>query len=376
MRARQSEPELNKILFTRLIASQHPAKLRQRDVGFVDDRQKILGKKVEQCKRRLTGFAAIEPSRVILDAATKPRLLNHGHIIRGAPRQPLGLQQLSFLLQLGHALLELGTNTLERRLHHTRRGHVVLGREHPHVVDILDVSARDPIQLRHLDQLIPFKFDAIGHGQVDRHHFHHIAAHTEGAALQLARRALKLHGDKLVHNPLASPLFALFNVQHVGLVLLGRSQRIDARHARHNDHIATCEQRLGGRMPQPVNLVVDLRFLFYVGVRARHIRLRLVVVVIGNKVFHHVIWKELPQLAAQLRGKRFVVGDDEGRALDMFNDIRDRVSLSRSRHTQQRLCLVTPNKTLDKSINGLWLITSWLVGRVECEVHNVKAPAP
>ena len=60
-------------------------------------------------------------------------------------------------------------------------------------------------------------------------------------------------------------------------------------------------------MTQALYLVVYGAVLFNEGIRVRNIRLRLVIVVIGNKIFDRVLREKLPELAAQLSRKRLVV---------------------------------------------------------------------
>ena len=49
----------------------------------------------------------------------------------------------------------------------------------------------------------------------------------------------------------------------------GSTQAVDARHRRDDDHVAPGEQGRGGRVAQPVDLVVDRRVLLDVGVARR-----------------------------------------------------------------------------------------------------------
>ena len=60
-------------------------------------------------------------------------------------------------------------------------------------------------------------------------------------------------------------------------------------------------------MAQLVYFVVDSRVLFYVCVGAGDIRLRLIIVVIGNKILHCIFGKEFSELTAKLCGKGLVV---------------------------------------------------------------------
>ena len=61
-----------------------------------------------------------------------------------------------------------------------------------------------------------------------------------------------------------------------------------------------------GRVPQPLDVVVDRRVLLDVGVGLRDVRLGLVVVVVRDEVLDRVVRQHLPQLVGQLRRERLV----------------------------------------------------------------------
>ena len=113
------------------------------------------------------------------------------------------------------------------------------------------------------------------------------------------------------------PLDLLADVQpdHAVDVLLRGAQAVDAGDGGDHDHVAAGEQRVGGRVPQPLDLVVDRRVLLDVGVRLRDVRLGLVVVVVGDEVLHRVVRQQLAELVGQLRGQRLVRRHHQGRAL-------------------------------------------------------------
>ena len=48
-----------------------------------------------------------------------------------------------------------------------------------------------------------------------------------------------------------------------------------------------------------------------VGVRRRHISLGLVVVVVGDKILHCVVWEEFFEFAVELCRQSLVMGDDQ-----------------------------------------------------------------
>src|SRR4028118_2293387 len=94
-------------------------------------------------------------------------------------------------------------------------------------------------------------------------------------------------------------------------VLLGSSEAVERRDARHHDRVAPGEQAARGRVPEPVDVLVDLGVLLDKGVRTRDVRLRLVVVVVGDEVLYGVVREEVGELAGELGRERLVVRDYE-----------------------------------------------------------------
>ena len=79
-------------------------------MALIDDAEHILGKVINQGKRRLTRLATVQMTRVVLDAVAKAHRLEHLKIIVGALLQTLCLEQLISRLELGHTLLALFTD--------------------------------------------------------------------------------------------------------------------------------------------------------------------------------------------------------------------------------------------------------------------------
>ena len=119
---------------------------------------------------------------------------------------------------------------------------------------------------------------------VGRKDLDHVAAHPEGAAVEVEVVALVLDLDQLAQQRVAvDALAALEEHQHVE-VRLGRAEAVDAGDAGDDDDVVALEQRLGRRVAHLVDLVVDGRVLLDVGVGGRDVGLRLVVVVVADEV--------------------------------------------------------------------------------------------
>ncbi|MNR53294.1 hypothetical protein D3C85_1732850 [compost metagenome] len=84
-------------------------------------------------------------------------------------------------------------------------------------------------------------------------------------------------------------------------------------------------------------MLVDAGILFDEQVPARHIGLRLVVIVVGHEILDRILRKELAHFRVQLCGQRFVVRHDDGRPAGAGDDIGHGEGLAGTRHPQQGL---------------------------------------
>ena len=127
-RARQPESVLDERQLARAVAVEHAADLRQRDVRLVDDDEEVFGEIVEQARRALARLAAREMARVVLDAGAGADLEHHLDVEVRARLEPLRLEQLAGVAQLGEPLDKLGANQLDRALERRALGDEVLRR--------------------------------------------------------------------------------------------------------------------------------------------------------------------------------------------------------------------------------------------------------
>ena len=129
----------------------------------------------------------------------------------------------------------------------------------------------------------------------------------------------------------------------------GRTEPVDRRHRRHDDHVAPGEQRARGRVAQPVDLVVDRAVLLDVRVGRGEVRLGLVVVVVADEVLDPVLREHLPELGRELRGERLVRREHERGPLRVRDHVGDREALARTGDAEQRLEPVAVLEALDRA---------------------------
>ena len=140
-------------------------------------------------------------------------------------------------------------------------------------------------------------------------------------------------------------------------------QAVDAGHGGHHDHVPPLQQGAGGGQPQPVDLIVCGGVFCDIGVRVGDIRLRLVVVVVGDEILHRVVGKELLELRAQLGGQRLVVGQHQGGPLHLLDDLGHGEGLAGAGDAQQHLLLQPVLDALRQLGDGLGLVPGGLIFR-------------
>src|SRR5262249_32102033 len=117
-------------------------------------------------------------------------------------------------------------------------------------------------------------------------------------------------------------------------------------------------------------LIVDGRFLLYVHVGSGNIGLRLIVVVIRDEILDGVMREELLEFVVELRGKSLVVCQHHCWTPNLFDDLRHRVSLTRTGNPEQHLMLFSGIDTSGELIDGASLIACGLIVAYEFEVHG------
>ena len=228
-----------------------------------------------------------------------------------------------------------------------------LARQRVEVLQALDLVAEEARAERRL---------GVGREDLER-----VAAHAERAAAERGVVAVVLQAHELAQQLVAVVHAALDDDLDVGVVGLGRAEAEDRRDGRDDDHVAPGEQRGGGGVAQPVDLLVDRRVLLDVEVPARDVGLGLVVVVVGDEVLDRVAREVRPELVAQLRGERLVVGHDQRRPLHGLDRRRHRHRLARARGAEQRREAITAIDALGELRDRLRLIGGGAVDAVELE---------
>lgn len=156
----QAEAVLDERALAGGVALVHRADLRHGHVRLVDHDEEVVGEVVEEAVRRLARLAAVDVPGVVLDARAESDLLHHLEVERGAHPEPLGLEQLALLLEIGEPHLELLLDRVDRAVHDVLAGDVVRTGEDGDGVELAHDVAGERVQgVQRLD-LVPEHLDA------------------------------------------------------------------------------------------------------------------------------------------------------------------------------------------------------------------------
>ena len=339
------------------VAPEHAADLRDGDVAFVDEDQRIVRQVFEQGGRRFAGLAAREVARIVLDARAGARRHHHLDVEHGALLEALGLQQAARIVELGKPDAQVVLDAAHRLF---QRG---LGRDVMRVgidldlVELRRLLAGERIELRDLLDLVAEQRDAPGAVlEVGGEELDGVAAHAKGAAHEILVVAFVVERHEIGQQLALGRAVAFLQLEGHGGIGFDVADAVDAGDGGHHDHVVALQQRARGRVAHAVDLLVDGGFLLDVGVAAGDVSLRRVVVVVGDEILHRVFGEEALELAIKLRGQRLVGGEDEGRALGGLDHLGDREGLAGAGDAQEHLVTLQRLDAVDQLPDGGGLV--------------------
>ena len=361
---RQAEAVFGKRRLAAEVAAIHAADLRDGDMALVDEDQRIVGNVFEEGRRRLAGAAAGEVARIVLDAGAGAGRLHHLDVVAGALLQPLGLQQPAGRLELGEPVLQLLLDLADRGIQRRARCHIVRIGVDLDGLEVAGLAAGQGVEFGDRVDLVAEHGNAPGGIlQVGGEDLDRVAAHPERAAGEVDVLALVLLGDEVGEQlALVEPVADRHLEGHRGIGF-HRADTVDAGDRGDDDAVVALEDGAGCGVAHPVDLLVDRRFLLDIGVGARHIGFRLVVVVVGDEILHRIVGEEALELRVELRGERLVGRQDHGRALGRLDHLGHGEGLARAGDAEQDLGTLARVDALDEIGDRRRLVAGRLVFR-------------
>ena len=341
-------------------------------MALIDEENEVLGEVIQQGVWGRAHRPPLDHPGVVLDAGAVAQLLHHLDVVHGALLDPLGLDELAFPLEKGHALLQLPIDLLDGGVHLLLGGDIVGGRPDGDIVQPPDGGGGDHVDLTDAVDLVPKKLHPNGGVlPVGRPDLHGVPPDPEHIALKGDVVALIADGHQLFQQLVPLDLGSHPEGDHHLLKILRLAQAVDAGDGGHHDHIPPLQQGGGGGQAQAVDLLVDGGVLLDKGIRMGDVGLRLVVVVVGDEILHRVVGEKFPELGAQLGGQGLVVGQHQSRALDLLNDLGHGKGLARAGDAQQSLLIQPHLQPPGQGRDGLRLVAGGLIFRNDFELRHL-----
>ena len=374
LRSRQTEAIIHESRLAGLVSAVHRMQLRHRHMAFVDDHEEVLGEEVEQTIRARSRLASIEVTAVVLYSGTMSQLANHFYIVGHAFVQTLCFKLFPLTLKERNLRSKVLLNLHDCPVLSILRGHKEIGRIY--LVAIIELNAYKQLSIKLFDALyfiIPESDSeqeiAVGKGNIHRVAFHPVfpsgQTYIVADIKQLVQATQQLVSvELLTHVKFEQTLVESRRIAH----------SIDAGNAaNHDDILPPRKQSACSREPHLIDFLVDGQVLLDVRISRRHVGLRLIVVVVADVVLHSIVREELLHLAVELSGKRLVVREDEGRAVDVTDDVSDGERLSAARNAQKRLSLNALSDAIRQLLNGFGLVSRRNIIRYKLElIHDAK----
>ncbi len=324
---------------------------------LIGENERIVGQIFEECRRRLAGKTAGQIARIILDAGAGAGRLQHFEVEHGALFEPLRFEQAARRIELGKTLLQFHLDALDRLQKRRARCDVMGIGIDLDEFEVLRLFAGQRIKFGDRFDRIAKEPDApgavfiMGGEELDR-----IAAHPENTAGKIPCRTLVVQGDQIGDElALVEPFPELEGEGH-RRIGLDRADAINARDGGDDDHVIAFEQRARRRMAHPVDLLIDRAFLLDVGVGARHIGFRLVIIIVGDEIFDRVPRKEASEFAVKLRRQGFVRREYERRPIGPGDHLRHRKGFSGAGDAEEHLVALLAQDAFDELVDRARLV--------------------
>ena len=196
-------------------------------------------------------------------------------------------------------------------------------------------------------------------------HVDRLATHAISTAAQFRVVTRVLHFGKTSDQLALINRFATHHMQDHAEIFIRITQAIDRGHRTHDDRVLTLEQRLRGGQTHLLDVLVDRAVLLDERIARRHIRFRLIVIVITHEVLDSIVREKRLELPIQLRRERLVRRHHNRGLLNFLDDVGDGVCFAGACHTQQRLMRDARLEVRGELLDRLRLITGRFVMRFE-----------
>ena len=253
-------------------------------------------------------------SGIILNPGTESGLFEHLNVKICPFRNSLCFNQFIFSLEIAYTLIQLFLYMFRSLQNFIHRHNIMRCRKNSDMFQCTAALSGQHIDLGDPVDLISEKLHTIRiFIRFCRKNLQHIAMHAKRSAMKIHIISIIMQVNQLVDHLIPIPLHTGPQRQYHILIIHRAAQPIDTGYTGNDDYIPPLRQCRCCRKTQLVNLIVDGRILRNISVRRRYIRLRLIIIIIGDKVFHCVLREKFLKLTIQLCRQCFIVCYDQCR---------------------------------------------------------------
>ena len=281
----------------------------------------------------------------------------HFEIKTGTLFQPLGFEQFVLAFQFVQALAEFFLN-MRNRLRQSWPGRdIVVGRIDGHFLQIGGFFAGQRIEFADTFDFVAEEGNAPGPVfVVRRENVQYVALNAESAADKVLLVTFILQ--------LCQPTVDFPRVDFVAdfqrnchlRIGLNVAQAINAGNRCDDDDVVVFQNIARGGVAHAVNLFVNGRILFNIGIGFGNISFGLIVIVVGNEIFNMVFGKELFHFRIKLGCQNFVRCHNQGRTFALFNDFGHGKGFAAAGNAEQNLIFFAVGYAFAEFLNRLRLV--------------------
>ena len=170
---------------------------------------------------------------------------------------PLGITVYEAMFSFERPQKPINRDLANGPIHALGSSHIVRGRKDVKLRFITENLPSERMQRHEAFNVIPEKLNAYRVQFVDRENLHSVTTHTERATSESNVIAGVLNIDEHAEERVAVSLLAHSKSYHAVDIFLRGAQTINRRHCGHHDDVTTSQERVGGRVPQTLDLLID-----------------------------------------------------------------------------------------------------------------------
>ena len=299
----------------------HAADLRNAHMGFIDNAEEIFGKVIDERLGRRAGITSGEVTDVVFDSCGVTRFFQHFYVVLRSLTDALRFGNFPRIQKFFFAQREIRKDCFRRAIDFFLARYIVFRGEERHLCHLRDDLSRKTFHLCDGFHFVECHLDSDDRIAAWWENFHGIAKHVEHSLFKFNVAAAVLDIGELAEEFIPLSLFAARHFDRKPLVIGDGAKTVDARYRCHNQDISPREKIVSCGVAEFCDLFVNRCIFFYVRIRVRQVRLRLIVIVVTHEVAHRVLREERLEFAAELSSESFIVRDHKSGAVKLRNHV-------------------------------------------------------